>query len=231
MAELETKSISDTPHATPFWSLKAESILAQGDPARARASLEGAPPDVRDKHTEMARIAFYERDFARATSEIAAARGSETPQDREFLDLLEGTISRVRGDAEKAMLAFEKARNKLEAALAERPDDPAIVSNLAWAYAGLGRKEDALRASQRSVELIPSWRDAAEGPSYANMQAQTLAWVGDKDAALKQLTSVVKLPGGPSFGELKLDPSWDELRGDPRFDELVAETAQPIPLD
>jgi tetratricopeptide (TPR) repeat protein len=129
------------------------------------------------------------------------------------------------------MLAFEKARNKLEAALAERPDDPAMVSNLAWAYAGLGRKEDALGASQRSVELIPSWRDAVEGPFYANMQAQTLAWFGDKDAALKQLTSVVKLPGGPSFGELKLDPSWDQLRGDARFDELIAEAAQPIPLD
>jgi eukaryotic-like serine/threonine-protein kinase len=220
-----------TTRAAPFWSLKAESILAQGDPARARASLEGAPPDVRDKHTEMARIAFYERDFARATSEIAAARASETPQGREFLDLLEGTIARVQGDREKAMLAFERARNKLETVVAERPDDPGVVSNLAWAYAGLGRKEDALRTSQRSVELIPSWRDAAEGPFYANMQAQTLAWVGDKDAALKQLTSVVKLPGGPSFGELKLDPSWDELRGDPRFDKLVAETAQPIPLD
>ena len=154
-------------------------------------------------------------------SEIAAARNSETPQDRELLDLLEGTIARVRGDTEKAMLAFDKARNRLEAALAERPDDPAIVSNLAWAYAGLGRKEDALRASQRSVELMPSWRDATEGPFYANMQAQTLAWFGDKDAALNQLTGVVKLPGGPSFGELNLDPSWDQLRGDPRFDELI----------
>ncbi|MGB8340579.1 MAG: protein kinase [Chthoniobacterales bacterium] len=220
-----------TVSAAPFWSLKAESILAQGDPARARALLEGAPPDVRNKHTVTARIAFYERDFARATSEIAAARNSETPRDWEYLDLLEGTIARVRGDAGKATLAFERARNKLEAAVAERPDDPAIVSNLAWAYAGLGRREDALRASQRSVELTPSWRDAIDGPFYANMQAQTLAWLGDKDAALKQLTSVVKLPGGPSFGELKLDPSWDELRGDPRFDELIAEAAQPVSLD
>ncbi len=220
-----------TTRAAPFWTLKAESILAQGDPARARAFLEGAPPEARGKQIEMAKIAFCERDFARATSEIAAARGEETPQDREFLNLLEGTIARVRGDAEKATLAFEGARRKLEAALAERPDDPATVSNLAWAYAGLGRKEDALRASQRSVELLPSWRDATEGPFYANMQAQTLAWFGERDAALKQLSSVVKQPGGPSFGELKLDPSWDELRGDPRFDELIAQAAQPIPLD
>ncbi len=229
LADKAMKSIT-TP-AAPLLSLKAESILAQGDAARARAVLQGAPPEARDKHAEMARIAFYERDFARATSEIAAARRSETPQDRESLDLLEGTIERVQGDSAKAKLAFERARNKLEAILAERPDDPAVISNLAWAYAGLGRKEEALQASQRSVELVPSWRDAAEGPFYANMQAQTLAWLGDKDAALKQLSSVVKLPGGPSFGELKLDPGWDELRGDSRFDELIAQTAQPVPLD
>ncbi len=228
LADKAMKSIT-TP-AAPLWSLKAESILAQGDPARARAFLQGAPPDARGKHAQMARIVFYQRDFAKAVTEIAAARESETVQDRESLDLLEGTIERVQRDEEKAQLAFERARKKLEAVLAERPDDPAVISNLAWAYAGLGRKEEALQASQRSVELVPSWRDAAEGPFYANMQAQTLAWLGDKDAALKHLSNVVKLPGGPSFGELKLDPSWDELRGDPRFDELIAQAAQPIPL-
>jgi hypothetical protein len=42
---------------------------------------------------------------------------------------------------------------------------------------------------------------------------------------------VVKLAGGPSFGELKLDPNWDELRSDSRFHELIEEAAQPIPLD
>ncbi len=222
-------SLITTP-AAPFWKLKAESILAQGDPARALAFLEGAPSEARGKHTEMARIAFYQRDFSRAIHEIEAARASGTALDTEFLDLLEGTIARIQGDAAKATLAFERARNKLETVLAERPDDTEAISNLAWAYAGLGRKEEALRASQQSVELVPSWRDATEGPFYANMQAQILAWVGDKDAALKQLSGVVKLPAGPSFGELKLDPSWDDLRGDPRFDELIEEAAQPVPI-
>ena len=77
------------------------------------------------------------------------------------------------------------------------------------------------------MELIPSWRDAAEGPVYASMQAQNFAWLGDSDAAIKQLTSVVKQPAGPSYGELKLDPGWDVLRADPRFEALVAEAAKP----
>ena len=85
--------------------------------------------------------------------------------------------------------------------------------------------------SQESIRLVPNWRDAVAGPVYAGMQAQILAWLGDKDAAINRLTSVVKQPGGPSYGELKLDPGWAELRGDPRFEKLVAETARPIPLE
>jgi tetratricopeptide (TPR) repeat protein len=115
--------------------------------------------------------------------------------------------------------------------LAKHSEEPALLANLAWAYAGLARKDDALRTIQQAVHLIPSWRDAMEGPAYASMQAQIQAWVGNKDAAIEQLRSVVKQPGGPSYGELKLDPGWDDLRADPRFEPLIAEAKQPIPID
>ena len=42
------------------------------------------------------------------------------------------------------------------------------------------------------------------------------------DLALEQLEAVTKIPGGPSYGELRLDPMWDPLRGDPRFEKIVA---------
>ena len=48
------------------------------------------------------------------------------------------------------------------------------------------------------------------------------AWAGETDLALKQLEAVTKIPGGPSYGELRLDPMWDPLRGDPRFEKIVA---------
>jgi hypothetical protein len=41
---------------------------------------------------------------------------------------------------------------------------------------------------------------------------------------------VVKIPAGPSYGELKFAPWWDELRSDPRFEPLMVEAAKPIPL-
>ena len=85
--------------------------------------------------------------------------------------------------------------------------------------------------SQQYVQLIPSWRDATEGPTYATMQTQIQAWVGDKEAAMKQLTGLVRQTGGPSYGGLKFDPVWDSLRDDPRFAELVVQSAKPIQLD
>ena len=51
------------------------------------------------------------------------------------------------------------------------------------------------------------------------------AWAGERELALKQLEEVTKVPGGPSYGELRLDPMWDPLRGDPRFEKIIASLA------
>ena len=217
--------------STPFLSLEIESILAQGDLARARAVLEASPGDPNEKHDKSALIALYEHDFAKAMTESELARKSKMAYQGAGADLMEGAIARAQGDTARAWEAFEKARVILEEKLQHRPEDPSTLGDLAWAYAGLGRKEDALKASQQSVYLVPSWRDAVAGPELANMQAQTLAWLGEKDAAINQLASLVKRPGGPHYGTLKLDPGWAGLRTDPRFEKLVAETMQPIPLD
>jgi hypothetical protein len=40
----------------------------------------------------------------------------------------------------------------------------------------------------------------------------------------------VKIPAGPSYGELKFAPAWDPLRGDPRFAQILVEIAKPTPL-
>lgn len=135
-----------------------------------------------------------------------------------MLDLMGGAIARAQGDEEMSRQHFEKAR------------DPKSFIDLAWAYAGLGRAEEALQTAQEAVQLVPTWRDAAEGPHYAAMQAQIQAWLGNKEAAIEQLNALVKQPAGPSYGDLKFNPGWDQLRGDPGFDKLLSETQKPITL-
>lgn len=56
---------------------------------------------------------------------------------------------------------YDKAAEVLEAALAESPDDPGVLYNLACAESMLGRTAEALEHLRRSVEQSERHRDAA----------------------------------------------------------------------
>jgi serine/threonine protein kinase/TolB-like protein len=230
--ERAQRAINQVPaRSTPFWSLKAESMFARGELKRAETWLSQAPGESDQKYYGLARAAFYLRDFDRALQYLETARKSPMQPPNHGLDLFEGAIYRAKGDSEKAEQIFAKASSELEQIVQKRPEDALAVMNLAWAYAGLGHAKEALQTAQRAVQLVPVWRDATEGPGYAAMQAQVQAWLGNKDAAIAQLSALVKQPGSPSYGELKFDPSWDVMRSDPRFDQLAAQAARPIELE
>jgi len=59
----------------------------------------------------------------------------------------------------------------------------------------------------------------------ASNLAKIYAITGQKDLGLDQLEIAAKLPGGPTYGELRLAPEWDALRGDPRFEKIVKSLA------
>jgi tetratricopeptide (TPR) repeat protein len=208
-----------------LWLSKSESILATGRTALAWKTLEGAPSGKGRKFAGLGRIALYERDYPRAL-ELFQRMGRDEVDAHSSL-LMEGATARAQGNVEQARKAFEAAQALLEVKLRGQPDDAGLLIDSGLADAGLGRKESALSKSRRAVELMPVWHDAIEGPICASMLAQVYAWTGETDAALEELAIVVKLPSGPSYGELHLDPAWDDLRGSARFDELVAESTLP----
>ena len=80
------------------------------------------------------------------------------------------------------------------------------------------------------MELVAIAPEAIKGP-YTNEGftrmwfAIICAWAGERELALEQLEVLAKIPGGPSYGRLRLDPVWDPLRGDPRFEKIVASLA------
>ena len=47
----------------------------------------------------------------------------------------------------------------------------------------------------------------------------------DQDSYVLTKHKLAKIPGGPSYGDLRLSPIWDPLRGDARFDKIVASLA------
>ena len=138
---------------------------------------------------------------------------------------LAGLVARARNDARGAETAFTAARGEMEKVVFEQPSNAQALCVLGMTQAALGRKEDALRASRRAVELLPVGKDALAGAAVLTTLAITYAWAGESDLAIKELEKVVRIPSPISYGQLRLHPFWDPLRGDPRFEKIVASLA------
>ena len=107
-----------------------------------------------------------------------------------------------------------------------QPDYAAALCAIGVVDAALGNKEDAIRESQRAIELIPVSKNAIDGARMIQYLAVIYAWTGDKDRAIERLAEAAKLPGSHvTYGYLRLHPVWDPLRGDPRFEAIVASLA------
>jgi hypothetical protein len=94
-------------------------------------------------------------------------------------------------------------------------------------YAGLGRKEDAIRAAKKWVERFPiSEEPWNRGPGALEVLALAYAAVGEHDAALDEIENLLAIPSHLSVWELRMNPDWDPLRDHPRFKKLVGEDWQ-----
>jgi len=94
-------------------------------------------------------------------------------------------------------------------------------STLGFVYAYLGRKEEAIRAGERAVELLPISKDAFLGASYVHRLAEIYTIVGEYETAIDQLEILFSVPSRISAHALRLDPMWDPLRDNPRFQRLL----------
>ena len=88
-------------------------------------------------------------------------------------------------------------------------------------YAGLGRKEDAIRAGKKGVELLPSSKEAWRGAYRLEDLAVIYTKVGELDLAIDHLETLLSIPGDLSVNLIRLDPKWDPLRDHPRFIALL----------
>ena len=135
-------------------------------------------------------------------------------------------LRRLRaGDPSARALAqslFEKAKPHFELRVQDHPDDAVFLDRLGKLYAYLGRKEDAISASRRAVELMPESKDADEAPDYASNLALVYARTGEADQAIALIEQLLTKPNGLTLAELRLRWEWDPLRNDPRFKKILA---------
>jgi serine/threonine protein kinase/tetratricopeptide (TPR) repeat protein len=136
--------------------------------------------------------------------------------------LLKARVHRLRGNAAASRAYFDSAAVVLAGRAADRPEDPALHADLGFAYAGLGRREDAMREGQRAVELRPISKDTWLGVDMLRSLAITYATLGEADSAVKQLRVLLQVPSWISVPALRADPTWDRIRRDPGFRALLA---------
>jgi serine/threonine-protein kinase len=127
----------------------------------------------------------------------------------------------LMGNRQFEQANYESARKILEAKIQERPEDARLRSSLGIAYAGLGRKDDALREGKLAVEMLPVTKEAWRGLFRVEALAKIYVMVGEFDKAIDQLESLLSVPGELSIPILQLDPVWAPLRNHPRFKKLL----------
>jgi tetratricopeptide (TPR) repeat protein len=125
------------------------------------------------------------------------------------------------GDTARGRREYQTALPLLQAELTKNPGNARQLIILERTYAGLGRKEDALREARRAGELLPISKDAFFGPEVERGRALVEARVGETEAAIEHVRHLLSIPSLLSPALLRIDPGWAPLRNDPRFRKLA----------
>jgi serine/threonine-protein kinase len=128
------------------------------------------------------------------------------------------------GDRRSASARYDSARVHYERIIRSNPSSASLSfyhSVLGYAYAGLGRSQEAIRAGEEAVRLTPISTDAVDGPVLVTCLAEIYMMCGEREKAIESCKMVLSVPSNLSPAMLRVDPIWDPVRGDPAFRPLA----------
>ncbi|OOG60311.1 winged helix-turn-helix domain-containing protein [Rhodanobacter sp. C03] len=204
-------------------------LMWKGDPAPLRAALAALAPGS-DAYTSNIMTMYFERwltrDYAGAIKIVESDKADDWADPNNIVlprRLYLAWALQAAGDTDKATATYTEVAARMRATLVERPDDADLHLALGFAYAGLGRKAEAVAEGERAVALMPVSKDALTGPDMLASQAQLYVRVGQPDQAIALIGRVLSITNGAPLSSalLRLDPDWDSLRDDPRFKALL----------
>jgi len=210
----------------PYHCMVGLYLVWKGRTQEARDVLERASQYINIADEWRAVKQLFELDVLDRKYEEAFARlplFSTSTDELTCLDALR--YAQIYEYMEKFTLAekfYDKARGILEPQVKEYPNSrPGRHSNLGIAYAGLGRREEAIREGKKGEDVVVNAKDSQSYFSAARDLAYIYIKVSEFDAAIDQIEYMLSFPGQLSIPLLQLDPVWDPLRDHPRFKELV----------
>lgn len=206
-------------------------LLWKGDLTEARRIVEEGRRFGKDKGAEWSLgyasffIELCDGNFNEAERILNSGFVEERINNQFFytpLPLLRAHVERIQGNAQSAKNYYDSARIVFEHKLKTTPEDERLYSSLGVAYAGLGRKEEAVRSGMRAVELLPIEKEAWRGTYRLADLARIYTMTGDQEKAIDVLERLLSIPSDLSRVWLKIDPTWNALRSNNRFQKLIA---------
>jgi serine/threonine-protein kinase len=223
--DLAVKLAPDYP--APYYFKARHYLRLAGDTAKARTVIEtaqrlglGNDPYVIYGRTL---LDLFEGTFHEAVTRLPSESWEAVETQFYFVPkaLFQAQIYGLMNQPQLARSHYESARKTAEAKVRQQPEEALFHSSLGIAYAGLGRKQDAIREGKAGVNLLPVSKEAYRGFYRVEDLARIYVMVGDYEAAIGQLEYLMSIPGDLGVGALRLDPAWKPLRNHPRFQNLL----------
>jgi tetratricopeptide (TPR) repeat protein len=204
---------------------RAMSHAGEGDLPAARASLHDVTPNL-DRSALMAYVTNYWDAFWMLDSADIALSESLPPSaydgDRGVWGVVHAELFWQQGDSTRARAYADSAMGSLNHSLRENSHNWQSMLFRGLMLAMEGKRGEATRDRDRGLALAQETKDHWSSIPYANHVAARIdVALGDRDAAIALLSTVLQNPYVISPAWLRIDPTWNRLRGDARFERLA----------
>jgi len=220
------RAISLTPNEDYPHFLKATLYLVwKGSTEEARKVLERASKyinlaDVPRMVNLLITLDLYDKNYQGALDRLSLK--SQTDKPLSYSDALRyAQIYDCKNENKSAKEYYKQAVENLQLEIPKDPNKAWLRSAVGIAYAGLGRKDDAIREGKRAVDLLPYDKDAQRGFRHLKDLAKIYVMVDEYDKAIDQLKFLLSVPGELSIPLLQLEQTWDPLCDHPRYNEIL----------
>ncbi len=214
----------DPSRALPYLDKSSNRLLWKGSAREARAILGEIPPNP--QNDEILFLPLFRQELLEGRPSQAIQRLASTPEpilwEQEEMaprELLAAEAHALLPDKDRARVLYQSAKTILEQEAKKHPEDARVRSALAFALAGLGRKDEAIQQAKLAAELPP--QDAILRPYRLKDLALVYTSLGEHEAALDQIEHLLSIPSLLSPQLVRSDPRWSPLRSHPRFEALI----------
>jgi tetratricopeptide (TPR) repeat protein len=129
---------------------------------------------------------------------------------------------RLRGERDRSQAYSDSLFTAVEELRGERGDDANLSWYLAYAYAGLGRRGEAIQHAERTASMLSQSNNALRKAYIQPNLIWIYAMVGEHDAAMDQIEQLLSVPSTISVPYLRVAEYPRSLRRYARFQELLA---------